>query len=56
MMQYCDLIKKGNLIDLGIGEVRNVFPFAFLRFNDISEGKSPSSTSYALPISMERSW
>jgi tellurite methyltransferase len=40
-MQYCDLIKKGNLLDLGIGEGRNAFPFAFLGFNidgvDISD-------------------
>ena len=41
LMQYFDLIKIGNVLDLGIGEGRNSIPFAFTGFNidgvDISE-------------------
>lgn len=41
LMQYFDLIKRGNLLDLGIGEGRNALPFIFSGFNidgvDISE-------------------
>ena len=41
LMQYFDLIKRGNLLDLGIGEGRNALPFTFEEFNidgvDISE-------------------
>ena len=41
LMQYFDLIKKGNLLDLGIGEGRNAPPFTFEGFNidgiDMSE-------------------
>jgi len=41
LMQYFELIKKGNMLDLGIGEGRNAIPFAFSGFNidgiDISE-------------------
>ena len=41
LMQYFDLIKRGNLLDLGIGEGRNALPFNFSGFNidgvDISE-------------------
>ncbi|MFD3157245.1 class I SAM-dependent methyltransferase [Haloimpatiens sp. FM7330] len=41
LMQYFDLIEKGSLLDLGIGEGRNVVPFALTGFNidgvDISE-------------------
>lgn len=41
LMQYFDLIKKGDLLDLGIGEGRNALPFTFSGFNidgvDISE-------------------
>lgn len=41
LMQYFDLIKIGNVLDLGIGEGRNSIPFAFSGFNidgvDISE-------------------
>ena len=41
LMQYFDLIKRGNLLDLGIGEGRNALPFTFAGFNidgvDISE-------------------
>ncbi|MBZ9687371.1 class I SAM-dependent methyltransferase [Clostridium estertheticum] len=40
-MQYFDLIKRGDLLDLGIGEGRNALPFAFSGFNidgvDISD-------------------
>lgn len=41
LMQYFSLIRKGNVLDLGIGEGRNSLPFAFEGFNidgvDISE-------------------
>jgi len=41
LMQYFDLIKRGNLLDLGIGEGRNALPFTFEGFNidgvDITE-------------------
>jgi len=33
LMQYFDLIKKGNVLDLGIGEGRNSIPFALSDFN-----------------------
>lgn len=41
LMQYFDLINKGNMLDLGIGEGRNALPFNMSGFNidgvDISE-------------------
>ncbi|MGD9570162.1 MAG: class I SAM-dependent methyltransferase [Sedimentibacter sp.] len=41
LIQYFDKIKKGNVLDLGIGEGRNSIPFALSGFNidgvDISE-------------------
>jgi 2-polyprenyl-3-methyl-5-hydroxy-6-metoxy-1,4-benzoquinol methylase len=41
LIQYFDLIKKGYVLDLGIGEGRNALPFAISGFNiegvDISE-------------------
>lgn len=33
LMQYFDLIKKGNILDCGIGEGRNAVPFALSGFN-----------------------
>jgi len=33
LMQYFDLIKKGNVLDLGIGEGRNSIPFALSNCN-----------------------
>lgn len=33
LMQYFDLIKKGNMLDCGIGEGRNAVPFALSGFN-----------------------
>lgn len=33
LMQYIDLVKKGNVLDLGIGEGRNSIPFASLGFD-----------------------
>ncbi|HWR09872.1 class I SAM-dependent methyltransferase, partial [Sporomusa sp.] len=33
LLQYFDLVKKGNVLDLGIGEGRNSLPFAMNGFS-----------------------